>query len=221
MPKLPYTNFHDLNLNWFLKEFKKIIESVTKKQDAPTQPGTAGQVLGLNDGLQPVWVDQEGGSQGTTNYTELENKPQINGITLAGNKTGSALGLMDSPAVGTSGQVLTTTGAGAYSWQDLPEMPEPSEPEVTIIRPASGNTFTLEPCPVTYAFGEKAELTVTVTANSEYHFSFSCPAGTPTVLTILGATTSAGDDTLEAGGYYEINIWDGIALYRKLEVTAG
>lgn len=31
------------------------------KQNAPTAAGTAGQVLGLNDSLQPVWVDQTGG----------------------------------------------------------------------------------------------------------------------------------------------------------------
>lgn len=89
-----------------------------------------------------------------------------------------------------------------------------------ILSPA-GNTHTLLPCPFSYAFGEKAELNITVTANSEYHFSFSCPAGTPTVLTMTGATATSGDVILEAGGYYEINIWNGVALYRKVEVTGG
>lgn len=89
-----------------------------------------------------------------------------------------------------------------------------------ILSPA-GNTHTLLPCPFSYAFGEKAELNITVTANSEYHFSFSCPAGTPTVLTITGATETSGDVILEAGGYYEINVWNGVALYRKVEVTGG
>lgn len=119
MPRMPYTNFHDLNLNWFLKEFKKIIAAVSGKQDAPAQPGTAGQVLGLNEGLQPVWVDQEGGSQGTTDYTELENKPQINGITLAGNKTGSEYGVIDTPAApGTAGQVLGLDASLTPKWID-------------------------------------------------------------------------------------------------------
>ena len=89
-----------------------------------------------------------------------------------------------------------------------------------ILSPA-GNTHTLLPCPFSYAFGEKAELNITVTANSEYHFSFSCPVGTPTVLTMTGATATSGDVILEAGGYYDINVWNGVALYRKLEVTGG
>ena len=34
-----------------------------------------------------------GGGGGTTNYNQLENKPQIGGVTLIGNKTASDLGL--------------------------------------------------------------------------------------------------------------------------------
>lgn len=37
------------------------------KQNAPTAAGTAGQVLGLNDSLQPVWLDQTGGGGDTSN----------------------------------------------------------------------------------------------------------------------------------------------------------
>ena len=33
------------------------------------------------------------GGGGTTNYNQLENKPQIGGVTLIGNKTASDLGL--------------------------------------------------------------------------------------------------------------------------------
>lgn len=34
---------------------------VEGKQDKPASPGTAGQVLGLDDNLSPVWMDQSGG----------------------------------------------------------------------------------------------------------------------------------------------------------------
>ena len=34
-----------------------------------------------------------GGGGGTTNYSELSNKPQINGVTLDGNKTSEDLGI--------------------------------------------------------------------------------------------------------------------------------
>ena len=37
---------------------------------------------------------------------------------------------------------------------------------------------------------------------------------------ITGITGEAGDTTLEAGAYYEVDIWNGIAMYSKIEVTA-
>lgn len=35
-----------------------------------------------------------GGGGGTTNYNALENRPQINSVTLTGNKSASDLGLL-------------------------------------------------------------------------------------------------------------------------------
>lgn len=43
-----------------------------------------------------------GGGGGTTNYSELSNKPQINGVTLSGNKTSTDLNI-------TEGTVTVTT----------------------------------------------------------------------------------------------------------------
>ena len=44
-----------------------------------------------------------GGSGGTSDYTDLTNKPKINSNTLSGNKTGSQLGLVDDVQInGTS-----------------------------------------------------------------------------------------------------------------------
>lgn len=40
-----------------------------------------------------------GGGGGTSDYDDLTDKPQINGVTLAGNKLGSALGLADLDAI--------------------------------------------------------------------------------------------------------------------------
>ena len=91
--------------------------------------------------------------------------------------------------------------------------------QVSVVTPASGSTFTLDPCPVTYSFGEKAELTLTVTATTQYHFMFSCPSGAATVLTMNGITGTSGD-TLAAGKTYEVDIWAGIAFVKEIEVTA-
>ena len=91
--------------------------------------------------------------------------------------------------------------------------------QVTVVTPASGNTFTLAPCPVTYNFGEKAELTVTVNATSQYHFAFSCPSGAATVLTITGETMRCGD-TLAAGKAYEVDVWAGITRVSEIDGVA-
>ena len=91
--------------------------------------------------------------------------------------------------------------------------------QVTVVTPASGTTFTLAPCPITYNFGEKAELTVTVSATSQYHFMFSCPSGAATVLTITGETMRCGD-TLEAGKTYEVDIWAGITRICEVDGVA-
>lgn len=87
--------------------------------------------------------------------------------------------------------------------------------EVSVVAPSSGNAFTLQPCPITYNFGEKAELTLTVTATTEYHFMFTCPSSAATVLTITGETQRTGD-TLEAGKTYEVDIWAGVTLIREV-----
>ena len=54
--------------------------------------GTTGQVLAKksNADYDTEWVDQ--GAGGTSDYDELENRPQIGGVTLTGNKTLHDLG---------------------------------------------------------------------------------------------------------------------------------
>ena len=55
------------------------------KQNAPTAAGTAGQVLGLNNNLQPVWVDQTGGSSGNIINTVSGYKINIKDGATNGN----------------------------------------------------------------------------------------------------------------------------------------
>ena len=40
-----------------------------------------------------------GGGGGTTNYNQLSNRPQIEGVTLSGNKSASDLGLIAAPVI--------------------------------------------------------------------------------------------------------------------------
>lgn len=81
--------------------------------------------------------------------------------------------------------------------------------QVTVETPAAGSTFTLDPCPVTYSFGERAELTLTLATTTQYHFMFACPSSAATVLTMAGITKTG--DTLAAGKTYEVDVWAGIA----------
>ena len=115
--------------------------------------------------------------------------------------------------------VVTLSEAAATSYHYiLYRKKHGNSSKVTILTP-TGNTHTLAPCPVTYDFGEKSELTVTVTADTQYHFKFSSPSGTPCVLTINGITGKMGD-AIEAGKTYMVGVWAGIALIKEVVVTA-
>lgn len=55
-----------------------------------------------------------GGGGGTSDYSQLTNKPSINNVTLSGNKTTSDLSIHDIPSGGSSGQVLTKNSGTNY-----------------------------------------------------------------------------------------------------------
>lgn len=110
-------------------EFAADIKSaIDGKQDAPDDSGTAGQVLGLDDDLNPVWLDQTGGGGGgTTNYNNLTNKPRINGVLLSGDKSAADLGLAaasDIPSIPVQ-SVNGETGAVVLDASDVGAVAEP------------------------------------------------------------------------------------------------
>lgn len=59
----------------------------------PERDGKAGQVLTLGSDGKNVWSDVKGGSGGTSDYEQLENKPSINGVEINGNKSLVDLGI--------------------------------------------------------------------------------------------------------------------------------
>lgn len=161
MARMPYTNFHDINLDWIIKRVMKaftpdnppdypvksvnsktghvvldsddiqdldsgldLTDALRKKQNRPESVGTAGQVLGLDNQLQPVWLNQP--APGVSDYDDLTGRPKINNVTLSGEMDGADLGLLDAPAAaGSQGQVLTSDGQGGQTWQTLPTPPQP------------------------------------------------------------------------------------------------
>lgn len=70
-----------------------------------------------------------GGGGGTTDYTDLENKPSINSVTLTGNKTTSDLGIKEVPTIGQgdTGKILK---ANFNSGNPISEWSTPAAPTV-------------------------------------------------------------------------------------------
>lgn len=56
-----------------------------------------------------------GGEQGTTNYTDLTNKPEINGVTLVGNVSLSNLGLANVASTGEYSDLVNTPVLGTMA----------------------------------------------------------------------------------------------------------
>ena len=64
-----------------------------------------------------------GGEGGTTNYNELDNRPQVNGITLTGNKDSEDLNLVDINMIGVSYGIAALDKEGKVPESQLPPYP--------------------------------------------------------------------------------------------------
>ena len=62
----------------------------------PTSKWSKNRAFNVREAGVDIEKDYHGG-EGTKDYNELSNKPQINGITLIGNKTTSDLGISADP----------------------------------------------------------------------------------------------------------------------------
>jgi hypothetical protein len=80
----PHTDFNKVNLDWVIDCLKAMVG------------GNTNQILSKksDEDFDFEWIDNTGGSGGTTDYNQLNNKPSINGSTLQGNKTAAQLGLV-------------------------------------------------------------------------------------------------------------------------------
>lgn len=71
----------------------EIDSKLADKVEEPDADGSAGQVLATDGDGGRYWKTVEGGGGGgTSDYTELENKPKINNVELVGNKTLAQIG---------------------------------------------------------------------------------------------------------------------------------
>lgn len=90
------------------------------------------QALGINNSSS-YSGSGGGGGGGTDDYTELTNKPQINNVTLTGNKTSSQIGVADAVHTHTVSQITDfptlATVATSGNYNDLSN--KPSIPTIT------------------------------------------------------------------------------------------
>lgn len=117
-----------------------------------------------------------GGGGGTSNYNDLSNQPQINGVTLIGNKSASDIGA--EPAWGAEGNI--EDGAVTKSLSE----------RVSCI-------FTGDLTSLTITLGGDA--------NGHYHFDFSTGSTAPT-LTLPSSVLTPDGFQVEANKAYEVDI---------------
>lgn len=100
----------------------------------------AGQNVGIPDKpktREEQYLDEiarhGGGGGGTSDYTDLDNKPQINNITLSGNKsTEDLIPIGDGLTFDEDGKLKATGGSGGTTdYTDLENKPQINDVELT------------------------------------------------------------------------------------------
>lgn len=86
-----------------------VIPDVSGKLDAPTTAGTQGQVLTSDGEGGQTWEDASGGG-GTDDYTDLDNKPTINSVTLEGDLSLSDLSIASASDLDGKQAKITASG---------------------------------------------------------------------------------------------------------------
>ncbi len=145
--------------------------------------GSTGQVLKKSSGTDydVAWANESGGGGGTSDYTDLTNKPSINSVTLSGNKTAADLGLASAVTE------VTNSSAGAVSVA--------LDPETIYHFTGALTSLTLT-------------LTAPTSGLAHYHFDFDS-GSTAATLTLPQTVTMPSGFTVEASKHYEIDILNG------------
>lgn len=95
----------------------------------PTDVSNGTEFVEINTGKKflfneaaSAWVEQPASGGGTSDYTDLTNKPSINGVTLSGNKTTDDLGILPDKTEASFNDILcikNSDGHKVLDWKPL------------------------------------------------------------------------------------------------------
>lgn len=112
------------------------LPSATARQVPAPVAADDGKVLTAASNGTYSWETASSG--GTSDYTDLTNKPSINNVTLSGNKSTSDLGIDEVPSITSTdgGKFLranyyNATGTSDYTWETIPTPSVDEVPDVT------------------------------------------------------------------------------------------
>lgn len=156
------------------------------------------------------YVSDGGGSGGTTDYVQLENKPQINSVELSGNKTLDDLGIQakgDYQPAGdyaTTADIPTKTSELTNDSGFLTEAPVPDNMVTTDTTQTISSPKTFSGSINTSSIYPSGEITFNSTSTSRYiNYVDTIAGGYQGVngyITFKGNTTIQGDDKLILNG---------------------
>ena len=99
------SRYDDTPISYFEEDMRAIIDG-TQFPSRPPKSKMEELLKELNDTIK-----EGGGGGGTTNYNQLTNKPEINGVTLTGNKSSADLGIPAANSVYTKTETDTLLNA--------------------------------------------------------------------------------------------------------------
>ena len=125
-----------------------------------------------------------GGSGGSSDYSDLTNKPKINSVTLSGNKTSSALGLQDALVSGTNIKTINSTSIlGSGDITITSDVTDVQFNGTSVVTSGVANITDTNIRAVAPACTTITGTTATITANSTYAHAVSSSGCTYTLTT--------------------------------------
>ena len=200
MFRFPWTNVHELNLSWIIRQVKDLLRRVKNLEDS----GGGGGAPLSNATPQPLGTAAPGTSSECSRADHVHNKPTYS-------KSDVGLGNVDNVQQDSASNpppypVTSVNGQTGDAVLSIPE----AVTEVTVAT-AGAVTQALDAGKLYHFTGAMTSLTITLNAAgagqiAEYHFDFDSGSTAPTVTLPGTVNMPGGSFTPEASKHYEIDI---------------